>query len=387
MFWIHRFFVPALVITLVLAACSTHSQMPSSALVEVGVVTLQAKPYTLIRSLPGRLTAYRSANITPQVTGVIQQRPFTEGADVKAGDLLYQLDAGTYQGAYDQAKANLANAQAALLSAQPQAERDRQLAKIDAVSKQDLDTALATLKQDEATVQADKAAVESARVNLAYTRITAPISGRITTSAYTVGALVTADQTTALATIYQYDPLYVDVTESSAQYLQLRRDLASGKLKTDASGGAKFKLTLEDGAPYVQEGTLQVVGVAVDEGTGTITLRGTVSNPDKLLLPNMYVHAELEQGVDSQALRVPQQGVTHDAKGNATALVVGAGNRVELRNLQVAGTEGSDWVVQGGLAPGDRVIVEGLQSVRAGDTVVPQEASSMPASSASSNQH
>jgi RND family efflux transporter MFP subunit len=356
-----------------LAGCSPAPHMPAPEPAQVSVVTLKAKPYTQVRSLPGRLTAYLSANVTPQVTGVIQQRPFTEGSDVKAGQLLYQLDPGTYQAAYDQAKANLANAEAALLSARPQAERDGELAKIDAISKQDLDNATATLRQDEATVLSDQASLTSARVNLAYTRIAAPISGRITTSAYTVGALVTANQSTALATIYQYDPIYVDVTQSSAQYLQLRQDLVNGRLRRDGSGAARITLTLEDGSTYAQEGTLQVVGVSVDQSTGTITLRGTVSNPDKLLLPNMYVHALLQQGVNQNALWVPQQGVTRDVKGNATALVVGAGSKVEQRTLQVSGTQGSDWIVESGLKVGDRVIVEGLQDVKIGDAVKPQE--------------
>jgi RND family efflux transporter MFP subunit len=223
-------------------------------------------------------------------------------------------------------------------------------------------------------VQADQAAVESARVNLAYTRITAPIGGTIATSTYTVGALVTANQTTALTTIYRYDTVYVDITQSSAQYLQLRKDLASGRLKADASGAAKFKLILEDGSTYQREGSLHFVGVAVDESTGTITLRGTVANPDKLLLPNMYVHADLEQGVDNNALWVPQQGVSHDAKGDATALVVGSDNKVVQKSLTVAGAVGGDWIVDSGLKAGDRVIVAGLQNVKEGDTVDPQEA-------------
>ena len=357
-----------------LTACSPSAPPPQMAPAKVTVLTLKAKPYAKSTSLPGRLTAYLSANVTPQVTGVIQKRLFDEGAEVHAGQLLYQLDPGTYQAGYDQAKANLANAQAALYSARPQAERAKQLLKIDAVSKQDFDSAIATLKQDEATVQADQAALESARVNLGYTRITAPISGTIATSTYTVGALVTANQSTALTTIYRYDPVYVDITQSSAQYLQLRKDLASGRLKADASGAAKFKLLLEDGSTYQSEGSLHVVGVAVDESTGTITLRGTVANPDKMLLPNMYVHADLEQGVDNHALWVPQQGVSHDAKGDATALVVGADNKVVQKTLAVAGAVAGDWIVDSGLKAGDRVIVAGLQNVKEGDTVDPQEA-------------
>lgn len=357
-----------------LTACSPSAPPPQMALAKVTVLTLKAKPYAQSTSLPGRLTAYLSANVTPQVTGVIQKRLFDEGTEVHPGQLLYQLDPGTYQAAYDQAKANLANAQAALYAARPQAERAKQLVKIDAVSKQDFDTAIATLKQDEATVQADQAAVESARVNLGYTRITAPIGGTIATSTYTVGALVTANQSTALTTIYRYDPVYVDITQSSAQYLQLRKDLASGRLKADASGAAKFKLLLEDGSTYQSEGSLHVVGVAVDESTGTITLRGTVANPDKMLLPNMYVHADLEQGVDNHALWVPQQGVSHDAKGDATALVVGADNKVVQKNLTVAGAVAGDWIVDSGLKAGDRVIIAGVQNVKEGDTVDPQEA-------------
>lgn len=368
---------------LLLAGCSASHKMPPKGPAQVGVTTLKAKRYTHVRSLSGRLTAYLSANVTPQVTGVIQKRAFKEGSDVRAGELLYQLDPGTYQAAYEQAEANLASAEAALLSARPQAERSIELAKIDAVSKQDLDSARATLKQDEATVAADKAALESARVNLAYTRITAPIAGHITTSAYTVGALVTANQSNALTTIYQYDPMYVDVTQSSVQYLKLRQDVANGRLKMDAAGGATFELTLEDGSTYSRKGSLQVVGVAVDQSTGTITLRGTVPNADKILLPNMYVHAELEQGVNDNALWVPQQGVTHDAEGSATVLVVGAGNKVELRKVQVAGAMGGDWIVESGLNAGDRVIVEGVQDVKEGDVVNPYDMSSTAVSSSS----
>ncbi|HEY1610945.1 MAG TPA: efflux RND transporter periplasmic adaptor subunit [Paraburkholderia sp.] len=289
--------------------------------------------------------------------------------------MLYQIDPAPYQATYDADKADLEKAEAALISAKPIAARDKSLAAIDAISQETLEDAEATLKQDEATIDVDKAALESARINLGYTRVTAPITGTIGASTFTPGALVTADQTTPLATIYAYDPMYLDVTQSSMEVLALRKQLASGALKTDAAGNARVRITLEDGTNYAHEGTLQFSGVGVDENTGTITLRVIVPNPEKLLLPGEYLHAVVDQGIDASAILVPQQSVTHDQRGNATALVVDAQNKIEQRSLTLAGTaDNNEWVVTGGLSAGERIVVAGSQFVSVGDIVNPVEA-------------
>ncbi|WP_321949270.1 efflux RND transporter periplasmic adaptor subunit [Paraburkholderia sp. J10-1] len=338
--------------------------------------TVKTVPFAQSASLPGRATSFLTSPVTPQVTGVIQKRLFTEGSVVHEGQVLYQIDPAPYQATYDADKANLEKAQAALLSARPIAERDRSLAAIDAISKETLEDAEATLKQDEATIDEDKAALESARINLNYTRVTAPVTGTISASTYTPGALVTADQTTALATIYAYDPMYLDVTESSTDVLALRKKLASGAYKTDANGNAKVRITLEDGTAYAHEGTLQFAGVGVDETTGTVTLRVIVPNPEKLLLPGEYLHAVIDQGINENAILVPQQAVAHDQRGNATALIVDGENRIEQRTLMLAGTaNNNEWVVTGGLAAGERIVVAGSQFVSVGDTVKAVEAS------------
>lgn len=382
----HPLFVRSLPLALLcaLAACSGGPGAPPARRPTVSVVTLSSQPYTRTTALPGRTTAFLTAPVTPQVSGIIQKRLFEEGSEVKAGQLLYQIDPAPYQASYDSAKGDLAKARAALLSARPLAERDQALAKLGAISQEDLETAQATLQQDEAAVASAQAALETARINLGYTRITAPISGTISASTYTPGALVTADQSTALATIYAYDPMYVDVTQSSSQVLALRKALAAGTLRSDPAGGAKIRLTLEDGSTYAQEGRLQFAGVAVTETTGTITLRAIVPNPDKLLLPGMYVHAVVEQGVQPRALLVPQQAVTRNSKGEPVALIVDAQDKVQQRVLTVDGTSGSNWVVQSGLAAGDRVVVEGSQNVSEGSTVTVK--AFQPASSSSTVQ-
>jgi RND family efflux transporter MFP subunit len=359
-----------------LTACSHSSKTSQKKVQTVQVLTVKSTAFAQSVSLPGRTTSYQTSPVTPQVTGVIQKRLFTEGGAVHAGQVLYQIDPAPYQATYDADKAELEKAQAALLSAQPIAARDEKLAAIDAISKETLEEAQATLKQDEATIDADRAALESARINLGYTRVTAPIGGTISASTYTPGALVTADQSTALATIYAYDPMYLDVTESSTQVLALRKQLASGALKTDAQGNAQVQITLEDGTNYAHPGTLQFAGVGVDQTTGTITLRVIVPNPEKLLLPGEYLHAVIGQGIDEQAVVVPQQAVTHDQRGNATALIVDAQNRIEQRTLTLAGTANNNqWVVTGGLSAGDRLVVAGSQFVSQGDTVKADELS------------
>lgn len=364
----------AVAFSALLAACSQSSKHTQQKVQTVQVLTVKDTAFTQSVSLPGRTTAYLTSPVTPQVTGVIQKRLFTEGGAVRAGQVLYQIDPAPYRATFDADAAELEKAQAALLSAKPIADRDEKLAAIDAVSKETLEEAQATLKQDEATIDADKAALESARINLGYTRVSAPVSGTISASAFTPGALVTADQTTPLATIYAYDPMYLDVTESSTQVLALRKQLASGALKTDAQGNAKVRITLEDGTNYAHEGTLQFAGVGVDPATGTITLRVIVPNPEKLLLPGEYLHAVVGQGIDERAILVPQQAVTHDQRGNATALIVDAQNKIEPRTLTLAGTAGNNqWVVTGGLSAGERIVVTGSQFVNQGDTVKADE--------------
>lgn len=364
-----RALTPSLALTaaLMLAACSGQEEMKMPQ-TEVGVVTLKTERLAVDSELPGRTSAYQTSDVRPQVGGIVRKRLFTEGADVKAGQVLYEIDPASYQASYDTAKGDLAQVEASVVSARPKAERYRNLLALDAVSKQDADDATATLRQAEASVAAAKASLQSARINLDYTRITAPISGRIGTSAYTPGALVTADQSTVLATINQLDPIYVDVTQSSTQLLKLRKQLDAGTLKA-VDGKAVVKVVLEDGSTYSQSGTLEVIGAAVDEDTGTVKLRAVVPNPDHLLLPGMYVSAVLSMAVNEQALLVPQQAITRNTKGEATALVVGAEGKVEQRTLQTGEAIGDRWVVTSGLKAGEKVVVQGTQKAKAGDTV------------------
>jgi membrane fusion protein, multidrug efflux system len=336
---------------------------------EVGVVTIQARPLTLSSELPGRTTAFMIAQIRPQIGGIVQKRVFTEGSLVKTGDLLYQIDPATYQAAYDSAKATLAKSEATLASAALTAKRNAALLAIDAISTQTNDDAQAALKEDEAAVAESKAALETASINLQYTRITSPISGRIETSTVTPGALVTAAQTTALTTVQQLDPIYVDIPQSSVDVLKLRQAIANGSLKTDSQNAVAIKLKLEDGTAYSHLGKLQSTGTTVDTTTGSITLRALVPNPEHLLMPGMYVRATLDKGTDPQALLVPQKGVTRDSTGKATAMVVNKNGQIEVRNITVAEAVGHDWHVTSGLAAGERIVVEGTSKVRAGQTV------------------
>ncbi|BDB28360.1 MexE family multidrug efflux RND transporter periplasmic adaptor subunit [Cupriavidus sp. TA19] len=355
-----------------LSACSKPAAPPRPQS-EVGVVTVKTERLVLDNALPGRTRAYQASDVRPQVGGILLRRLFTEGADVKAGQALYEIDPATYQAAYDTAKGELAQAEADVLAARPKAERYRNLVALDAVSKQDGDDTVATLRKAEAAVVAAKATLRSARINLGYTRITAPISGRIGTSASTPGALVTAQQETALTKIQQLDPIYVDVTQSSAQMLRLRRQFDAGKLKA-VDGKAEVHIQLEDGSAYARTGTLEFVGASVDETTGSVTLRAVVPNPDHLLLPGMYVKAVLPMAVDEQAILVPQQAVSRNTKGEATALVVGADGKVAQQVLGVSQTHGDRWVVTSGLQAGDKVIVEGTQNVVIGQAVKTVEA-------------
>ncbi len=341
---------------------------------EVGVMDIQAQALTLTTELSGRTSAYLVSEVRPQVGGIIQKRHFVEGAEVKAGQPLYQIDPASYQATYDSARASLAKAEASLTSTRNKASRYEELVAIKAVSQQDNDDSQAALKQAQADVAAAKAAVETARINLDYTRVTSPISGRIGRSSVTPGALVTASQASALSTVQQLDPIYVDVTQSSAELLRLKRDLASGQLKPAGANQAAVKLLLEDGSAYSLPGKLQFSDVTVDQNTGTIMLRAVFPNPKGDLLPGMYVRAVLEEGDEAQAILAPQQGVTRDTKGNPTALVVGADNKVELRVLKTRRVVGDKWLVSEGLKAGDKLIVDGLQKIAPGMAVLPVSA-------------
>lgn len=342
---------------------------PPPAPPEVGVVVIQPRRVALTTELPGRTAAFLVAEVRPQVNGIIQKRLFTEGSDVKAGQVLYQIDPATYRAAHASARAALSRAEAALVSVRLKSDRYRELVKINAVSQQDYDDAHAALKQSEADVEAAKAALESARINLAYTSVTAPISGRIGRSSVTSGALVTANQTAALSTIQHLGTMYVDVTQSNAELLKLKQNLSSGLLKQGGASQAQVKLILEDGSPYPLTGALKFSEVTVDQSTGSITLRAVFPNPKQTLLPGMFVRAILEEGVSDNAILVPQRGVTRNPKGEAVAMVVGAGEKAEQRVIKVSRTVGDNWLVSEGMKTGDRVIVEGLQKARPGTQV------------------
>jgi len=336
---------------------------------EVGVIVVKPQSVTLTTELPGRTSAHLVAEVRPQVGGIIQKRLFTEGSDVKAGQVLYQINPASYRAAFASARAAQARAEANLIPARLKEQRFRDLVKIKAVSQQDYDDAHAALKQAEAELASSKAAVETASINLAYTRVTAPISGRIGRSSVTDGALVTASQPAALATIQQLSSMYVDVTQSSAEMLTLKKHLSSGLLKNGGSAQAKVRLLLEDGSAYPLPGTLKFSEVTVEQSTGSLTLRAIFPNPKQLLLPGMFVRAILEEGVNDQAILVPQRGVTRKPDGNAAVMVVGAGEQVEQRVITVERTIGDNWLVSDGLKPGDRVILEGIQKAKPGTPV------------------
>jgi membrane fusion protein (multidrug efflux system) len=353
-----------------LAGCQNSAgKAPQAGSPEVAVVEINPQRVAITTELPGRTSAYLIAEVRPQVSGIIQSRLFKEGSDVKAGDVLYQIDPATYQAAWESAKAQLARAEANITSIRVRAERYRELVEIKAVSRQEYDDATAALKQAEAEIAAGKAAVETARINLGYTRVAAPITGRIGKSSVTVGALVMAGQGMPLAVIQQIDPVYVDVTQSSASLLRLQESFAKGALKRDSANRARVRLILEDGTPYPQEGALQFQDVTVDPTTGSFILRAIFPNPKRILLPGMFVRAVLEEGVNDQALLVPQQGISRDPKGNPLALIVDAEGKVQQRMLTLDRPIGDKWLVSAGLAQGDRVIVEGVQKVRPGSAV------------------
>lgn len=356
----------ALVFTAALSAgCNPSSTgAPKAQAPEVGVFTIESKALPMTTELPGRTSAYQIAEVRPQVGGVIQKRLFVEGANVQAGTSLYQIDPASYEAAVNSAKATLAKTRANLLTTQPKVARYKELVEIEGVSRQEYDDAVAAHEQAQADVEAAQAALDVANINLKYTKVLAPISGRIGRSSVTPGALVTASQTTALTTVQQLDPIYVDVTQSSNEVLRLKRELDSGNLKK--SGQAKVTLLLADGTTYAEVGKLQFSDVTVDLATGNVTLRALFPNPKLDLLPGMYVRAVVENGVNEKAIVVPQQGVSRNQKGQATALVLNKDDIVEQRILETSGTLGDKWLVTSGLADGERVIVEGLQKVRPG---------------------
>lgn len=338
---------------------------------EVGVVTLAAESVPLTTELPGRIEAVRAADVRARATGIILKRLFDEGADVKAGDLLFEIDPAPLKASLDAAKANLARAEATLAQAHTKAERFKALVEIHGVSKQDYDDAASAVLQAQADVEAGKAAVENAALNLGYASVTAPISGRIGMAKVTEGALVSQPEATEMAMIQQMDPIYIDFTQSSTELLRLRRALEHGQLRSVASGEAKVTLLLEDGTTYAHTGKLLVSDITVDPSTGMISLRAEFPNPDRLLLPGMFARAQLEQAVDSKAITVPQRGIAIGAGGTATALVVGDGDKVEVRPVKLDRAVGDKWIVTDGVKAGDRVIVDGVQKAAPGSVVKP----------------
>ena len=363
----HGLRVAPIALLMLLAACS-QEKAPQKGPVEVGVVTLSAQNVTVASELPGRTVSTSMSEVRPQVSGIIQKRLFTEGSMVRAGQPLYQIDQRLYRASRDEALATLASAQATAAAAQAKAQRYRSLGDTEAVSAQDRDDVIATARQAQAAVQQARASLQTSNVNLEFTLVRAPISGRIGRTLFTPGALVTASQTDPLTTIQQLDPIYVDVTQSSAQLLALRRSLASGKT---LPASATIRLKLEDGSDYPLEGRIEFAEPIVDPDSGTVTLRARFPTPDGLLLPGMFVRVVAPQSVVPNAILAPQQGIARDPKGNATALVVTRANKVEQRTVTAAQAIGDKWLITAGLKAGDRLIVEGTDKVQPDATVKP----------------
>lgn len=362
--------VLCMLLSLTLLACEEGGKGApgSSGPREVVIIKLEPRREVYTTALAGRIASFQVAEVRPQVGGILQQRLFTEGADVKAGQALYQIDPATYEAALDSAQAALMKAEANVTPARLKAERFRELLAIKAVSKQEYDDAQAAFKQAEADVAVNRAAVKTARINLEYTKVRSPISGRIGKSAFTPGALVTANQAQALTSVRQLDPVYVDITQSSQDLLRLRAQFTNGELRS-AAEEAPVRLKLENGAMYPHEGRLQFTDVSVDESTGMVSLRALFPNPEHILLPGMYVRAVIAEGVDENALLVPQRALRRDPKGQASVLLVDGVGKVDVRLVDVGRTVGDSWQVLSGLKPGDRVIVEGGQNVRPGMSV------------------
>lgn len=365
-------------VPLLLAGCDKKPAIPQMPPQLVIVQTVKTQPVTLDTSLPGRIDAVEQGEIRPQVSGVIVSRNFEQGTDIKAGQQLFQIYAAPYQAAYDQAKAQLLNAQAAAARAQGQLRRYAPLVRAHAISDQDYDNTLAAAREADAQVAQAKANVEAAEVNVRYTRVLAPIDGRIGRTLYTPGALVTANQTQPIAVVTRLDPIYVDVNLPAADMLRLRRELANGQLQRNG-GDAAVHLQLEDNSAYPQVGKLELSEVTVDPATGTLVMRAVFPNPDRLLMPGMFVHASIQEGVDPKGILVPQVAVERDAKGNPYVMVVNAQNVVAMRSVETSRAIGTDWFITNGLADGDRVVTSGLQKIQPGAKVSPQEA---PAASA-----
>jgi membrane fusion protein (multidrug efflux system) len=353
---------------------------------EVGVLTIATTPVTLTQDLPGRISAYRVAEVRARVNGIVLKRLFTEGSDVKEGQVLYEIDPASYQAALDSAQGTLARAEASLNSAHLKLDRMKSLIDSRAISKQDYDEASGSQRVNEAEVLLGKAAVKTAQINLDYTKVTSPITGRIGLSQVTEGAYVQTSTATLLATVQQIDRVYVDVTQPSSELLRLKRDLASGKLKADAAGKASVKLVHENGDVYGEEGTLEVSDVTVNAMTNSVTVRAVFPNPRNELLPGMFVRARLDEGSTPDAILIPQLAVSRNSKGEPTAMVVGANSLVEVRVLQTPRAVGNQWLVTSGLKPGDQVIINNLQKIRPGapvkvaaDSPVPPATASAPA--------
>lgn len=366
----------ALAAAMTLAACSGKGEQPRGdgpgggrgGPVQVGFVVVRQTSVPLVTELAGRTVAYQSSEVRPQVSGVIQKRFFEEGTIVRRGQPLYQIDPSLYRAAVNEASANVASARATAEAARVRADRLRPLAEIEAVSKQDYTDAVASQRQAEASIAQNRAQLETARVNLRFTTVPAPITGRIGRSLFTVGALVTTSQADPLATIQQLDPIFVDIQQSAADLLQLRRRMATGGV---LPANATVRLKLEDGSDYGATGAVEFSEVVVDQQTGTVTLRARFPNPNGLLLPGMFVRAVFAQAIETNAFLVPQQAVSRDPQGNATVWLVGQNNKVQQRKVQTVRTEGADWVVTGGLRPGDKVITQGTANLSDNAAVKP----------------
>ncbi|SAL20609.1 HlyD family secretion protein [Caballeronia choica] len=377
--------ISAATAAIILAACGQKQSAPPPQTPEVGVITVQTTSVPVTADLPGRTNSFLNAQVRARVDGIVLRRDFIEGSDVKVGQRLYKIDPAPYIAALNNAKASLAKAQANVVTQNALVARYKVLVAANAVSKQDYDNAVAAQGQAVADVAAGRAAVDTAQINVGYTDVVSPITGRTGLSQVTPGAYVQASAATLLTTVQQLDPVYVDLTQSSVDGLKLRRQIQEGRLQTNGINAAKVTLVLEDGRVYPEAGKLQFSDVSVDQGTGSVTVRAIFPNKDRVLLPGMFVRARIEEGVNDRAIVVPQIGVTHDQKGQAVALVVGQGDKVELRPLVTSGTFGSNWVVDSGLNPGDRVILNGVEKAKPGMTVKPV-AAQLPAQPASSAQ-
>jgi membrane fusion protein, multidrug efflux system len=362
-----------LVVAALLAACAKEAAGPPPP-PEVSVITLTPRAISITDQLPGRTSAFRVAEVRPQVTGIVQKRLFTEGGEVKAGQQLYQIDPGSYRGTLNSAEAALQRAEAEAVSARLLQERYAPLLAANAVSKQENDDAIAARARAEADVAAARAQVANARINVVYTQVLSPITGRIGRALVTEGALVTSEQASPLATVQQLDPIYVDITQSSTEMLRLQRQLASGELVKNDNNEAEVGLTLEDGTAYAQRGRLKVSEVSVDPGTGSVVLRAVFPNPERELLPGMFVRAQLTRGTRSAALLVPQRGVARNPKGEATVLVVDKDDKVAEKQVTADRAINGEWLITAGLSAGERVIVDGLQKAKPGSQVKPIEA-------------